>query len=92
MFSYKIYLQVFRTTAAKNIVFTSSNDILSDNVLQNYFTILKQILAKYVTLKVVEKFLAYSRGIQIRGVARKNGEDEMVIKGSTLHFVPLKII
>jgi len=61
-------------------------------VLENYYTILKQILAKYVTLKVVKKFLPYSRGIQVRGIARKNGEDEMVLKGSTLHFVPLNII
>lgn len=71
---------------------TSSNDIISDNVLENYCTILKYILAKYVTLKVVKKFLSYSRGIQIRGTARKNGEDEMVLKGSTLHFVPLNTI
>ena len=61
-------------------------------MLENYYTILKQILAKYVTLKVVKKFLPFSQDIQIRRIARKNGEDEMVLKGSTLHFVSLNII
>lgn len=56
-------------------------------MIENYYTTLKQILVKYVTLKV-----PYSRSIQIRGIARKNGEDEMVLKGCTLHFMPLNII